>query len=106
MGLMNLLKLAYGLLRDVVGTDIGREVIDSMRPSRPRDVEHPPAVDIETLLGEHRAQVNESLEAVVRKVNEQNAILRETARRQRIWNLSLAGGLILTLAAAIVAMWN
>jgi hypothetical protein len=103
---MNLFKLAFGLFREAAGSDIGRDVINNMRNSGRKDANPEPAINIEALLAEHRARVDQSLEAVVEMVNAQNRRLAEAARRQRIWNRAVAAGLILTFTLTIVAMWN
>ena len=103
---MNLLKLAFGLIREAAGTEVGQEVINNMRSSvrnEPSDAAPAPAVDFETLLAKHRTQVNRNLDAVVQTVNEQNSRLAETIRRQRLWNFALAGGVVIALIAAMIA---
>ena len=103
---MDWLRLAFGLIRESVGTQVGQEVINNMRSSArkgPSDTAPTPAVDVETLLAEHRAQVDRSLEAVVAMLNEQNSRLAATIRRQRIWNFALAGGLVIVLIAEMIA---
>ncbi len=101
---MSWLKLAFGLIKEAAGTQIGQEVIDNMRGGRNKTSEPAAApLNVEALLAEHRLQIDRNLEAVVAMLNEQNARLTETVRRQRIWNFALAGGVVITLVIAIVA---
>ena len=102
---MSWLKVAFGLIREAAGTQIGQEVIQNMRsPARSKASEPAAApLNVEALLAEHRLQVDRNLDAVVAMLNEQNSRLTETVRRQRIWNLALAGGLVIALIAAVVA---
>ena len=103
---MSWLKIAFGLIREAAGTQIGQEVIENMRsgrkgPSEPASA--PAPVDVEALLAEHRAQVDRNLEAVVAVLNQQNARMAETIRRQMIWNYTLAAGLAIALVVALIA---
>jgi hypothetical protein len=103
---MNWLKVAFGLIREAAGTEVGQEVINNMRSSVRKEASdtHPaPAVDMEALMAEHRSQVNRSLDAIVEKLNEQNSRLEATIRRQRIWNYGLAAALVIVLVAAMIA---
>lgn len=102
---MNWLKLAFGLIREAAGTQIGQEVIENMRSSARNTTSEPasPPLNVEALLAEHRLQMDRNLEAIVAMLNEQNARLTETIRRQRIWNFALAGGLVIALIVAMVA---
>jgi hypothetical protein len=104
---MSWLRVAFGLLREAAGTQIGQEVIQDIR-SRARSKPSGPAaapapLNVEALLAEHRSQVDRNLEAVVAMVNEQNTRLTATVRRQRTWNLVLGCGLVIALIAAILA---
>ena len=103
---MSWLTVALGLIREAVGTEAGREVIGNVRSAIRKDAapEGPkPAsrADLESLLAEHRVQVDRSLDAVVRMLNAQNEKLTETIRRQRIWNIALAAGIVVALLIAL-----
>ena len=102
---MSWLKVAFGVIREAAGTQLGQEVIENIRSSgRNKTPEPAPSpIDVQALLAEHRAQVDRNLETVVVMVNEQNSRLAETIRRQRIWNLTLAAGLVIVLIVVIVA---
>jgi len=102
---MSWLKVAFGVIREAAGTQLGQEVIDNIRSSRRNKTSDPAPspIDVQALLAEHRAQVDRNLETVVVMVNEQNSRLAETIRRQRIWNLTLLAGLVIVLIVVIVA---
>jgi membrane-bound ClpP family serine protease len=103
---MSWLKVAFGIIREAAGTELGQEVIGNIRSSgKNRNSEPSPATtDIEALLAEHRAQVDRNLEAVVAMVNQQNSRLDANLRRQRVWNFALAAGLVIALILAIAAI--
>ncbi len=103
---MSWLTVALGLIREAVGTEAGREAISNVRSAIRKDAapEGPkPAsrADLESLLAEHRVQVDRNLEAVVRMLNAQNEKLTETIRRQRIWNIALAAVIVVALVIAL-----
>ena len=100
---MSWLKVAFGIIREAAGTELGQEVIDNIRSGRNRSSEPVTvAPDVEALIAEHRQQVARNLETVVTMLNEQNVRLNEALRRQRIWNVALAAGLIVAIVLAIV----
>jgi hypothetical protein len=102
---MSWLKVAFGVIREAAGTQLGQEVIENIRSSgRNKSAEPAPTpIDLPALLAEHRAQVDRNLEVVVAMVNQQNSRLVATIRRQRVWNLTLAAGLSIALILAIAA---
>jgi hypothetical protein len=100
---MSWLKVAFGIIREAAGTELGQEVIDNIRSGRSRSAEPvTTAPDVDALIAEHRQQVNRNLETIVAMLNEQNARLNEALRRQRIWNIALAAGLAVAIVLAIV----
>jgi len=103
---MSWLKVAFGVIREAAGTQLGQEVIENIRSSGKNKTSEPAPspVDVQALLAEHRAQVDQNLETVVALVNQQNSRLADTIRRQRVWNLTLAVGLAIVLILAIVAL--
>lgn len=104
---MSWLKLAFGLIREAAGTDVGQEMINNMRSSARKETpslgpqQHP---DVKTLLAEHRIQIDRNFEVVVARLNEQQAQIQAAIRRQRMWNLALAAGLLAALIAAVAAI--
>jgi hypothetical protein len=104
-GTMSWLKVAFGIIREAAGTELGKEVIGNIRSTgKNKNSEPSPApLDVEALLAEHRAQTDRNLEAVVALVNQQNSRLDASLRRQRVWNFALAAGLVIALVLAIAA---
>jgi hypothetical protein len=102
---MSWLKVAFGIIREAAGTQLGQDVIENIRSSGKNKTSEPPPAspDVDTLLAEHRAQVDRNLEAIVAMVNQQNSRLDATIRRQRMWNVALGAGLAIALILAIVA---
>lgn len=100
---MSWLKVAFGLIREAAGTQLGQEVLENIRSSGRNKPSEPTSapIDVEALLAEHRAQVDRNLEAIVAMLNDQNSRLAETIRRQRIWNFALAAGLVIAVILAI-----
>ena len=102
---MSWITVALGLIREAVGTEAGREAISNVRSAIRKDAPEGPKpasrADLESLLAEHRVQVDRSLDAVVRMLNAQNEKLTETIRRQRIWNIALAAGIVVALLIAL-----
>jgi hypothetical protein len=101
---MSWLKTVLGLVGAAVGTEAGREVLESVRTAVRKDPppSSPSAAEIQTLIAEYRDQVNSSLETVVRELAAQNQRLSEIVRRQRLWNILLAIGVVLALVTAFI----
>ena len=62
-----------------------------------------PPADLGSALAKQFAVVDQSLDAVVRTLNAQNERLEKTIRRQRIWNVSLAAGVV---GLFVVVLWS
>jgi hypothetical protein len=103
---MSWLKLALGLIREAAGTDVGQEMINNMRSSARKESPSsgPQHLDVKTLLAEHRIEIDRNFEVVVARLNEQQAQIQAAIRRQRMWNLALAVGLLAALIAALVTI--
>ena len=99
---MDLFKVAFGLIRNAVGERVGHEVANMVRPEKSDGPASP--VDVEALLAKHRAQVDSSLHSVLEAMKQQDTRLEEVVRRQRVWNFSLALGLVIAIVVAILAM--
>ncbi len=97
---MSWVQVALGLIREAVGADAGQEVLNSIRGNAPASSAQTP--DIDALLAEHRSQVDRNLEMMARMLNAQNEKLTETIRRQRIWNIVLAVGLVIAILSALL----
>jgi hypothetical protein len=102
---MSWLKLAFGLIRDAAGSQLCQDVIENIRSSGKNNIPEPTPtpIDVQALLAEYSARVDRNLETVVAMVNEQNSRLAATMRRQRVWNIALAAGLVIALVLAIAA---
>jgi hypothetical protein len=101
---MSWLKTVLGLVGAAVGSEAGREVLDSVRTAvrKESSPSSPSAAEIEALISEYRDQVNSRLETVARELAAQAARLSEIGRRQRLWNVLLAIGVVLALVAAFL----
>jgi hypothetical protein len=102
---MNWFQLAFGLIKEAVTTEQGREVINNVRSAvRGEGQPAPPsASDIHALLVEQRAQIDRNIEAIVQSLNAQNQRFNDTIRRLRIWNAALTVGLVIALLLALLA---
>jgi hypothetical protein len=102
---MSWLTVALDLIREAVGTEAGQEVINNVRSAIKKEAPEGPKLasraDLEAALAEHRIQVDRSLEAVVHALNAQNQTLTKTIRRQMVWNIALAAGLVITVLIAL-----
>jgi hypothetical protein len=102
------MRIAFGLIREAVGTEAGQEVINKVGSAIRKDSSaNPPpeTVDIEARLAEHRAQVDRNIETMVQMLNAQGRQLVEMNRRQRIWNIALASAVALVLIAVVVVYY-
>jgi hypothetical protein len=87
---MDWLRLAVELTRDALRTSSSAE----REPQKP--------VDLGTALTEQFAQIDRNIDSVVRAVNARQAEFERTIRRQRIWNIVLAVGIVIALIAAFL----
>ena len=108
---MSWLTLALGLIKEAAGTEVGQEIINDMRPGTPRErppqapQAGPPATDAWRRSVEERLNVaGRNTEMLVRMLNAQDEALIRIQKRQRIWNLSLAAGILLAVGA-LVLLW-
>lgn len=111
---MSWLKIAFGLIKEAVGTEAGQEVISKVgsairkEPSMgPQSSQQEPTVKIEAIeamIADHRVQVDRNLETIVQMLNTQNTKFLELNRRQRSWNIALAAGLGVTFLIALLAV--
>jgi len=102
---MSWLKLAFGLIREAAGTQLGQDVIENIRSTGKNNISEPTPIpiDVQALLAEHSARVDRNLETIVGMVNEQNSRLAAAIRRQRVWNVALVAGFVVTLILAVAA---
>src|SRR5687768_7758591 len=101
---MNWVQLAFGLIREAVTTDQGREVISNVRSAVRRDSPEPatPVVDVRALLAEQRSEIDKNLETIVQMLNAQNERFLYTIRRLQIWNAALTAALVVVLILALL----
>lgn len=92
---MDWLRVAFGLIREAVGTEAAQP------QQEPQGIPREP-VNLAEILAHHRAQVDRNLETMVEMLNAQNQKLTETIRRQRIWNIALAAGLVIASTIALL----
>ena len=102
---MSWLKLAFGLIREAAGTQLGQDVIENIRSSGKSSTAEPAPtpIDVQALIAEQSARVDRNLETIVAMVNEQNSRLDAAIKRQRVWNVALVAGLVVALILAILA---
>jgi hypothetical protein len=106
------LNLALGLIREAATSDVGQDILRDIRKGRAGERPAPAtdpgqsqakAVEAWMKSVEDRLEVlDRNVETLVGLVNAQDEALIRIQKRQRIWNLALAGGL---LAAAAVLVW-
>jgi len=106
---MSWLKVALGLISTAVGTEAGREVIGNVRSAIRKDPSAtepaPQGLNMETvqsLIAKHREGIDRNMESVVQMLNLQNQKLDQMIRRQRIWNIALAAGIVIAVIVALI----
>ena len=87
---MDWLKLAVELTRE------------AMRPSSATEREPQKSADLGTALTEQFAVIDRNIDSVVRTVNAHQAELERAIRRQRIWNIVLASGIVIAIIVAFL----
>jgi len=104
---MSWIRLAFGLIREAVGTEEGREMIRNVRSAvRPEPTSPAASADVHALLDAQREEINRNLDSVVQALNEQNDKLMKTARRIHTWNLILTAALAATFLLALLAYFR
>jgi len=96
---MNWAQLAFGLIKQAVTTEQGRDVINSLRSAMRRDGPEAATapVDVVALLAEQRKDIDRNLETILQMVHAQNEQLLRTIRRLHVWNAALTAGLLVVL---------
>ena len=59
-------------------------------------------VDLGTALTEQFALIDRNIDSVVGTVNAHHVKLEQTIRRQRIWNIVLAAGIVIAVIVALI----
>jgi hypothetical protein len=105
---MSWVGLALGLIRDVAVSHAGQEILKDIRGNAPKMAPVEPPKTDEDLARWRRAvderfAVNErNMGMLVEMLNAQEANLVRIQKRQRIWNLALAAGVLVAIAVPIV----
>lgn len=108
---MSWVGLALGLIRDVAVSQAGQEILKDVRKDRGGNPKTPPAEPPKTdaeldrwrQAVEARQSVHEkNMGMLVEMLNAQEANLVKIQKRQRIWNLALAAGVIVAIAIPVV----
>lgn len=106
---MSWIGLALGLIREVASTEQGQEIIKDFRGGGKKKTN--PAPEREAEVGPWRQSVEDRLSVADRNatmlagmLNAQNEALIRIQKRQRIWNVALAAGVLLALAVPL-AWW-
>lgn len=85
------MSIAVGLAREAMKGSSTPESAPAARPP-----------DLGTALAQQFALIDRNTDAMVKMVNAQSQELKAALKRQRIWNIALAVGLIAALAVAIL----
>ena len=104
---MSWLRLALGLMREAASTEVGQDIINDLKESafkiRRQDLNQMQNIDqVRTFLEERMTVVDRNMEMLVQMLNAQDEALIQIRKRQRVWNLVLAGGVLVAIAVAIL----
>ena len=100
---MSWVRLALGLIREAATTEVGQEIISDLRSNKSRKRQAPPK-DAENIdrwrqaVEERISVVDRNIEMLVGMLNAQDEVILKIQKRQRVWNLVLAGTTLLLLA--------
>ena len=75
---------------------------EAMRSGSAPEREPQKPVDLGTALTEQFALIDRNIDSVVGTVNAHHAKLEQTIRRQRIWNIVLAAGIVIAVIVALI----
>ena len=104
---MSWLRLALGLMREAASTEVGQDIINDLKESafktRQQGLNQMQNIDqVRAFLEERMTVVDRNMEMLVRMLNAQDEALIQIQKRQRVWNLVLAGGVLVAIAVAIL----
>ena len=88
---MDWMRLAVELTREAMRSGSGAAEREPQKP-----------VDLGTALTEQFASIDRNFDSVVGTVNAHHAKLEQTIRRQRIWNIVLAVGIVIAVIVALI----
>ena len=106
---MSWVRLALGLIREAATTDLGQDIIRDLRSNASHSnasEKRRPALTDEKQVAEWRSAVDDrmsivdrNVEMLVKMLNAQDETFLKIQKRQRVWNLVLAGTILATLVA-------
>ena len=104
---MSWLRLALGLMREAASTEVGQDIIKDLKESafktRQQDLNQMQNIDqVRAFLEARMTVVDRNMEMLVQMLNAQDEALIQIQKRQRVWNLVLAGGVLVAIAVAIL----
>ncbi len=104
---MSWLRLALGLMREAASTEVGQDIINDLKKSafktRHQDLNQMQNIDqVRAFLEERMTVVDRNMEMLVQMLNAQDEALLQIQKRQLVWNLVLAGGVLVAIAVAIL----
>ena len=104
---MSWLRLALGLMREAASTEVGQDIINDLKESafktRQQDLNQMQNIDqVRAFLEERMTVVDRNMEMLVQMLNAQDEAFLQIQKRQRIWNLVLACGVLVAIAGAIL----
>lgn len=102
---MSWVRLALGLIREAATTEVGQDIIRDLRSNASQKKRTPPPTDA-LQIAEWRKTVDEritvvdrNIEMLVQMLNAKDEVFLKIQKRQRVWNLVLAGGILAALIA-------
>ena len=104
---MSWFRLALGLVQEAAATEVGQDIINDIRSNafktRKQDLKPMTSIDeVKAFLKERLNVQDRNIEMLVQTLNAQHEMLVEMRKVQRVWNLVLAGGVIVAIAVALL----
>jgi hypothetical protein len=104
---MSWLRLAFGLVREAASTEVGQDIINDIRANafktREQALERTESINqVKVFLEERLSVLDRNIGMLVETLNRQHAMLVEMQKVQRVWNLVLAGGVVMAIAVAFL----
>ncbi len=104
---MTWFRLALGLVQEAAATEIGQDIINDIRSNafKTREQDLTPMTNIDEVKAFLKDRLNvldRNIEMLVQTLNAQHEMLLEMQKVQRVWNLVLAGGVIVAIAVAFL----
>ena len=104
---MSWFRLALGLVREAASTEVGQGIINDLKENtfgaRKEALDQMQDISqVRAFLEERMRVVDRNMEMLVQTLNAQHEKLLQIQKRQRIWNITVASGLLVTIAAALL----